>query len=122
MELLIFRACLNRMSPQRVTFEGLNYICSGRSLCFGNRCAGRKRISINTRTHDLDHCVVDGARTRGVFICVGLLFLGLPRLVSALDFIRFLYVLLAAILLPMAVFLHVVSIRQMALRRRSSSF
>lgn len=118
-ELLIYGAYRLDVFPQRVTFEGLNYdVVVGLSALPVGYLVLRQKLSL-----------------RGLLMWNVLSLLVLSFTVYAFastyyfsdyvaetgntQFVRFPYLLLAAVLLPAAVFLHVFSIRQVVGRQRN---
>ncbi len=120
-ELLIYGAYREGVFPQRVTFGGMNYdILVGVSACVVGVLVLKRRFSLN-----------------GLFVwnVVSLAILSvtvyafassyysndLMTLNDKLKFVRFPYLLVPAILLPVAIFLHVFSIRQVFIARQKRS-
>lgn len=121
-ELLIYGAFLEGIFPQRGTFEGLNFdILVGVSSIFIGLSALRGTISL-----------------KGIMIwnilSLGILLVTIYAFVSAYYFtdyvqtagdgsklVEFPYLLLPSGLLPIAIFLHVVSIRQVLFRLRNKT-
>lgn len=116
-ELLIYGAFRNGVFPQRVTFEGLNFdvLVGVSALVMGVLVA--KGI-ISTRGLMIWNVLSILVLTLTVYSFVSTYYFSdYVAQTGRLDFIRFPYVLLAAVLLPIAIFLHVFSIRQVWLAR-----
>lgn len=111
-ELLIYATFLNGIFPQRATFEGLNYdILVGISALFIS--AGVYKGIINKRGiliwNVVSICIL--ALTVYSFIST-YYFTDFVSTGGGYQFVEFPYLLLASILLPVAIFLHVFSIKQ----------
>ncbi len=114
-ELLIYGAYRNGVFPQRVTFEGLNFdIVVGVSALVVGVLLLNKKFSLKGLLLWNVASLLVLAFT--VYSFVSSYYFG-DYVDSAMkmEFVHFPYLLLASVLLPMAVFLHVISIRQVLL-------
>lgn len=115
-ELLIYGGYRDGVFPQRVTFEGLNYdILVGVSALVIGALLMKEKVSMTILMawNVLSLLVL----TLTVYAFVSTYYFSdFVASTGRTDFIRFPYVLLAAVLLPIAVFLHVFSIRQVLKR------
>lgn len=111
-ELLIYGAYRDGVFPQRVTFEGLNYdILVGISACVVGVLLLKQKLSIRALLLWNVLALLVLALTVYSFVSSYYFNDAFP-VTDKIKFVQFPYVLLAAILLPIAVFLHVVSLRQ----------
>lgn len=119
-ELLIYGAFLEGIFPQRATFEGLNYdILVGISAPIIGFLILRKRIGLGGLLLWNIAAILILSLTVYSFI-YSYYFTDYLLKNESIEFVEFPYLLLASILLPVAVFLHVFSIRQIILWNRSS--
>lgn len=116
-ELLIHGAYREGVFPQRVTFEGLNYdIFVGLSACLVGVLLLKQKFPLwGLLARNILSLLVLSV-TVYAFVST-YYFSGHLSLTSKMEFIQFPYLLLAALLLPIAIFLHVVSIRQVFINR-----
>jgi hypothetical protein len=112
-ELLIYGAALNGIFPKRATFEGLNFdiVVGVTSLIIGFLL---QRNLIGKRTVLAWNFLSLGILIVTVYSFISTYyFTDYPYTVGNFQFVKMPYVLLASVLLPVAVFFHVASIRQL---------
>jgi hypothetical protein len=116
-ELLIYGAFVDGVFPERVTFKGLNYdILSGLSAPVVAYLYQRGSISgMTLLVWNVIAMVILGATVYS--FASTYYFSDYLATSGSADFVRLPYLLLAAVLLPVAVFLHVFSLRQLKLRQ-----
>lgn len=117
-ELLIFGAYLNGVFPKRATFEGLNYdILVGFSALLIGFLVWKNKLSIKIILfwNIVSLCIL--SLTAYSFIS-SYYFMSLSANINY-DFVKFPYILLASVLLPIAIFLHAFSIKQTLLKIKS---
>jgi len=116
-ELLIYGAYREGVFPQRVTFEGLNYdILVGLSACVvGVLLLKRKFPLWGLLVWNILSLLVL-ALTVYSFVS-SYYFPDHMSLSNKMEFVQFPFLLLAGVLLPVAIFLHVFSIRQLFIKR-----
>ncbi len=114
-ELLIYGAYRNGVFPQRVTFEGLNFdIVVGVSALVVGVLLLNKKFSLQSLLLWNIASLLVLAFT--VYSFISSYYFGeYVDSVMKTEFVHFPYLLLASVLLPMAAFLHVISIRQVLL-------
>jgi len=114
-ELLIYGAFLQGVFPKRATFEGINFdILVGLSSLIVGILVQRKKISLNwLLAWNIASLIILSIT---VYSFIGTLyFTNYLLLNGSKGFIQFPFVLLSSVLLPVAIFLHVFSIRQVLL-------
>ncbi len=110
-ELLIYGAFLNGILPQQVTFEGTNMdIIVGVSAIPVAIMVHKRKLSRRALLSWNVVSLMILAVTAGTFVYT---FYTISLSTENMRFVTFPYLLLAAVLLPIAVFLHVISIRQL---------
>lgn len=116
-ELLIYGAYCEGIFPQRVTFEGLNYdIFVGLSACLVGVLLLKQKFPLwGLLVWNILSLLVL-AVTVYSFVST-YYFSDHLSVIIKMKFVQFPYLLLAAVLLPVAVLLHVISIRQVLVRR-----
>lgn len=116
-ELLIYGAYREGVFPQRVTFEGLNYdIFVGLSACLVGVLLLKQKFPLWGLLGWNILSLMVLAVTVYSFVSTYYFFDHLS-LISKMKFVQFPYLLLAAVLLPIAILLHVISIRQVFVKR-----
>ncbi|MFN3667417.1 MAG: hypothetical protein ACK4S0_14725 [Sediminibacterium sp.] len=116
-EVLIYGAYLNGVFPQRVTFEGLNYdIFVGLSALPVGAFLVKKKLPLQALWLWNIISLMVLAITVYAFVSTYYFTDHLPS-TSKTAFVQFPYLLLASVLLPIAVFLHVFSLRQIFMIR-----
>ncbi|WP_424961270.1 hypothetical protein [Ekhidna sp.] len=117
-ELLIYGAFLNGVFPKRVTFEGLNYdILVGISALIVGALV-QKGI-IRTRGILIWNIISLGILSITVFSFISTYYF-MDTMSGNFGFVRLPYLFLASVLLPFAVFYHVISIRQQLMKSHLS--
>jgi len=111
-ELLIFGAYLNGIFPKRATFEGLNFdILVGISALFVGVLTWKSKISLlGMLVWNIVSLMILSVTVYS-FIST-YYFMNASNILANTDFVRFPYVLLASVLLPVAIFLHAFSLKQ----------
>ncbi len=119
-ELLIYRAFLAGILPQRATFEGLNFdIIVGLSAPLIAFLVWKKKISHRgLLSWNILALMVLGLTVYSFIHTFYFTDYGLKM--ESFELMRMPFLLLPAVLLPMAVFLHVFSIRQILLDKQGS--
>ena len=119
-ELSIYATFMKGIFPQRATFAGLNFdILVGISALVVGFLAYKKIL--NPQGIFIWNLISLGVLGLTVFSFISsYYFLGFANTALGGQFVQFPYLLLASLLLPTAVFLHVVSIRQVLLQKRIS--
>ncbi len=116
-ELLIYGAYREGVFPQRVTFEGLNYdIIVGLSACLVGVLLLKRKFPLWGLLVWNFLSLLVLALTVYSFVST-YYFPDHMSLTNKLEFVQFPYLLLAGVLLPIAIFLHVFSIRQVFMNR-----
>ncbi len=114
-ELLIYATFLHGVFPEKVTFEGLNFdIAVGLSAIPVSMLVYRKKIGRGglLAWNVISLCIL--ALT--VYAFVSGYYFGVNPAIDRLQFVRFPYILLPSVLLPVALFLHIFSIKQVILK------
>jgi hypothetical protein len=114
-ELLIYGAFADGVFPERATFKGLNYdILSGLSapvVAYLNQ-----RGSISGKVLLIWNVIAMAILSVTVYAFISTYYFSDYLATGSSDFVRLPYLLLAAVLLPVAIFLHLFSLRQLKLR------
>jgi len=116
-ELLIFATYLKGIFPQRATFEGLNFdILVGISAIFVSIAAYKG--AINNRGILIWNFISMGVLTVTVYSFISTYyFTDFVTTGGGFKFVEFPYLLLASVLLPVAIFLHAFSIKQVLIQQ-----
>ncbi len=116
-ELLIYETYQKGIFPQRVTFEGINYdILVGISALFIGIAIKRRVIQSKSILiwNVVSLCVLSVT----VFSFISTYYFGdFTNVSNPYQFVQFPYLLLASVLLPVAIFLHLFSIKQVLGKR-----
>lgn len=115
-ELLIYGAFLNGVFPQKATFEGLNFdILVGLSAPVAGYLYQRRRLSdMGLLVWNVVSLIILSVTVYS-FIST-YYFTDYVRTVGNTNFVQMPYLLLASVLLPVAVFLHIFSLRQLKMQ------
>jgi hypothetical protein len=121
-ELLIYGAYRDGVFPQRVTFEGLNYdiIVGLSALIVGVLLLKQKFPLQGLLVWNIVSLLVL-ALTVYSFVST-YYFTDYVTLTGKMEFVQFPYLLLASVLLPIAIFLHVFSMRQLLVLKATPNF
>lgn len=117
-EFLIFGAYLNGVFPKRATFEGLNYdIVVGFSALLIGGLVQKNKLSFKSIL--IWNIISLSILSLTVYSFISSYYFMSPSMNINYDFVKFPYILLASVLLPIAIFLHAFSIKQTLLKTKS---